>query len=647
MSALAASAWTFPAGRIGSDQLNAVVRAGTAVLLCTAVNATVVTASLWLSGPHLVLLTWFSCTIFIAACFAFSGKGLTGADRPALSDNALRRATAAAMLLAAPWAAVSVLFLGSIPHSSELVLVTVVAGMAAGGSVFLAPVYPAAIAYLATVLLPFAAKCFALLSIGYALAGILSLSFATFLLAVIAASARVSVERSEALRALTASTQRLHRRDEEVSTQNARFETALNSMTQGLCFFDGNERLIVCNEKYIELYGLDAARVKPGIALAEIVDMRRAAGTFPAMSKQDYLTWRDRVGRMREASETIYEMNNGRVYAIRYRPLANGAWVATTDDVTERQRLSEELAKNHKLLSERTSLLQVIIDNFPGGIGYYDKDLRVSVCNDKAKAYLDLPEQFFINGPPRYEDILRFNAQRGEYGPGDVEAHVAQRLAIVASRKPYRNDRRMRRDGTVLDIIGHPIEDGGFITTYMDVTERYQAEAKIAHLATHDALTGLPNRVLFRELLDAALKAARAGDRRVGLLMMDLDRFKEVNDTLGHPTGDKLLQQVANRLLLAVGTGGTVARLGGDEFAIVVHASDPMAEAQALARRIRDAIEAPFQLGGDEVCIGVSVGVALDILDAEALVKCADEALYKSKAEHGGRRVTDPIRVLH
>ena len=129
--------------------------------------------------------------------------------------------------------------------------------------------------------------------------------------------------------------------------------------------------------------------------------------------------------------------------------------------------------------------------------------------------------------------------------------------------------------------------------------------------------------------------------------MMDLDRFKEVNDTLGHPAGDKLLQQVANRLLLTVGTAGTVARLGGDEFAVVVHAPDPGPVSHTLSRGIRDAIAAPFELGDDVVCMGVSVGIALDILDPEALVKSADEALYMAKAKHGGRRLTDPIRSLH
>jgi hypothetical protein len=194
--------------------------------------------------------------------------------------------------------------------------------------------------------------------------------------------------------------------------------------------------------------------------------------------------------------------------------MADGAWVATTDDITERQQLTEELAEKHKLLEERTALLQAIVDNFPGGIGFYDKELRVVVCNDTAKAILDLPAHFFSHGPPRLEELLRFNALRGEYGPGDVEEHVRAKLALIVHQGCYRFE-RSRPDGTVLDVRGAPVENVGFLTTYMDITERYRAEARIGHMATHDALTGLPNRVLFRERLDKALADTAVSDARV------------------------------------------------------------------------------------------------------------------------------------
>jgi diguanylate cyclase (GGDEF)-like protein len=315
--------------------------------------------------------------------------------------------------------------------------------------------------------------------------------------------------------------------------------------------------------------------------------------------------------------------------------MADGGWVATTDDITERERLAAELASQHGLLQERTALLQAIIDNFPGGIGFYDRDLRVAVCNDKAKSILDLPERFFASGPPRLEDIVRFNAMRGEYGPGDVEEHVRSKLALIAEQGSYHFE-RSRPDGTVLDVRGVPVKDIGFLTTYMDITERYRAEAKIAHMATHDALTDLPNRVLFQERLAEALGAS--GQGAVALLMLDLNRFKDVNDIFGHPMGDRLLKAVADRLTRAVRSGDTVARLGGDEFAVVLKTSDAVAEARSIAERIQQALTQPFALDEHTLRIGTSIGIAiaLDHADAERLIKEADVALYRAKADGGG-----------
>ena len=411
-----------------------------------------------------------------------------------------------------------------------------------------------------TVLIPFTVKCFLMAEAGYGLLGLLALSYAGFLFAIIATTARLSVERSEALQALTRSTRELKERDEIISVQNLRFETALNNMTQGLCFFDGQERLIVCNKRYIEMYGLDPQRVQPDISLSEIVDMRYEAGACPKISRQEYLAWRSKVASSDRASESIHELRDGRVFSVSYRPMTHGAWVATTDDITERQRLSDQLAANHKLLTDRTALLQAIIYDFPGGIGYYDKDLRVALCNEKAKAMLDLPERLFANGPPRLEELLRFNAERGEYGSGEVEQLVADKLALIACRKPYHFE-RARPDGLVLDVRGTPVEGGGYITTHMDITERYRAEAKIAHMATHYSLTDLPNRALFRECLDAAVAGARDGKGGIAVLSLDLNKFKAVNDTLGHPVGDSLLKAVAERLTSCVRGDDLVARL--------------------------------------------------------------------------------------
>jgi diguanylate cyclase (GGDEF)-like protein len=506
------AAWKLPGvAQIGADQLSAVVRATTAALISGLVNAALVTVSFWSAVPPYALLAWFAFTASVSISFWLRRRVQRTYTAATLSRRAMARAVFSASLLALPWAILPSLYLGHLPHTTELVLITVSAGMAAGGSVLLAPVYPAALAYVAVVLLPFAVNCFALASAGYTLVGFLTLSYAAFLVAVIATTARLSVERTEALRALTQTTQLLRDRDALITTQNTRFETALNNMNQGLCFFDRNERLIVCNHRYIELYRLDPGRVQPGTLLSDILDMRVQAGTSPTSGKDDYLAWRDRVGQATVASDTIYKLNNGCIYAIHYRPMADGAWVATTDDITERQRLSEQLEQNHK---------------------------------------------------------------------------------------------------------------------------------KIAHMATHDALTGLPNRVLFRERLDEAVKAALAGDRGVAVMMLDLNRFKQVNDTLGHPVGDGLLIAVAERLVRCVREKDTVARLGGDEFGVVVHAVDPGVEAAGIAKRIQAALDAPFEIGDHSLCIGTSIGISrssAEANDSDLLIKQADVALYRAKAEGGDR----------
>jgi diguanylate cyclase (GGDEF)-like protein len=630
-------AWRVPGrDQIGADQLSAVVRATPAAMLSVLVNAVIVAVSLWPAAPYHEVLAWLVLAALIVGFYLRPATQRTG-TATSLSRRAMRKALTAASLSALPWALLSVRYLGALPHTSEMVLITVTAGMAGGGSVLLAPVYPAALAYMSVVLLPFALKCFTLAGAGYSLLGLLALSYAIFLAAVIATNARLSVERTEALRALTQTALQLQERDTLITTQNARFEIALSNMTQGLCFFDGDERLIVCNRRYIEMYRLDPSRLQPGIAFSDIVRMRYEAGTYPAMSPEDYQAWRKEMAAAGGPTSTMQKLKDGRVFILHYQPLAGGGWVATTDDVTEQQRLTEELEQNHKLLEERSALLQAIIDNFPGGISFYDKDLRVLLCNDKARAILGLPGSFFAGGPPRLEDILRFNARRGEYGAGATEEQVSARLARALDRTPYRFE-RVRPSGAVLDVRGAPIENGGFITTYMDITERYRAEAKIAHLATHDSLTGLPNRVLFRERLEQAISGARMGDGPVAVLMLDLNRFKHVNDTLGHPAGDSLLKAVGGRLAGCVRTGDVVARLGGDEFAIVLRASDPAAEAAEISRRIRAALTAPFDLDGNQVTIGTSIGIAVssaDAMDVDALIKRADVALYRAKAQGG------------
>ncbi|MEJ0047161.1 MAG: EAL domain-containing protein [Rhodospirillales bacterium] len=186
------------------------------------------------------------------------------------------------------------------------------------------------------------------------------------------------------------------------------------------------------------------------------------------------------------------------------------------------------------------------------------------------------------------------------------------------------------------DETGQPV---GSVGVAIDVTERRAAEARISHLAHHDPLTDLPNRSLFRIRLDEALARARRG-QAFAVLCLDLDHFKYVNDTLGHPIGDALLQAVTRRLRIAVRPTDTVARLGGDEFAIIQSDRARAADTTSLAARVIAAIAAPFDIEGHRIVIGTSIGISTapdDALDADELLRNADMALYSAKGEERGR----------
>jgi diguanylate cyclase (GGDEF)-like protein len=214
---------------------------------------------------------------------------------------------------------------------------------------------------------------------------------------------------------------------------------------------------------------------------------------------------------------------------------------------------------------------------------------------------------------------------------------MMSRAAIARSGEPHQSV-IVTGDGRTIAIQQHPMPDGGWVATHEDITERRRAEEKISFLARHDALTGLPNRSLLMERIGEARVGALRGTR-FAVLFLDLDRFKAVNDTLGHAVGDELLRSVAARLLAQVREGDTVARLGGDEFVVLQANLTNPAAAAVLSERIIKAVAAPYTIAGHEVAIGVSIGVDIatnDHASPDELLKNADMALYISKGEGRG-----------
>jgi diguanylate cyclase (GGDEF)-like protein len=190
----------------------------------------------------------------------------------------------------------------------------------------------------------------------------------------------------------------------------------------------------------------------------------------------------------------------------------------------------------------------------------------------------------------------------------------------------------------MIKITHEPMSDGGWVAIYEDITERHRAEEHIAHMARHDALTQLPNRMLLLEKMAEGLARVEATGDAMAVFYLDLDNFKGINDTLGHPIGDRLLGIIAERIRVSVREGDTIARLGGDEFAILQGYSSAEAAA-SLARRLVDVVSDPIEIDGQDINSGVSIGIALapnDGTTADHLMKCADLALYRAKAEGRG-----------
>ncbi len=219
------------------------------------------------------------------------------------------------------------------------------------------------------------------------------------------------------------------------------------------------------------------------------------------------------------------------------------------------------------------------------------------------------------------------------------ERAVAHKLDWSVECRIGRTDGAVRwicaRGKSTSDARGRPVRMFGSID---DITERKAGEHELERQALHDVLTGLPNRQLLHDRMASALVIATRNTQMCALLLLDLDHFKEVNDTLGHAAGDLLLQQIGPRLRTCLRDSDTIARLGGDEFAVVLHDANPT-QAEHVATKLLSALRVPFDIGDGVVAdVGASVGIAVSPLHAqtaESLLRCADVALYRAKRNHG------------
>lgn len=535
--------------------------------------------------------------------------------------------------------------------------------------------------------------------------------------------------------------------------QKLQLDAALENMPQGLCLFDAAQRLVVCNQQYADLYGLNEEQTRPGTTLREILQYRIAHGNVPD-NQDDYTN--DVINQVaaRIPSQSTSKLRDGRYISVTYQPLADGGWVGTHEDVTEARRREEsfqllfesnpvpmwvidwkslrfiavndaavtrygysreqflsmtalelrpaadrnrfgrflktqsgdqlvEAVTQHKAADG--SLIDVCI--YSRALTYAGRDARMAVIHDITKikmaednlrstqAFLDtvvenVPLPIIVKSAPIADEIAseyRFTLinRAAEQFLGLARDQIIGKCPHDVYAKDHadfvvKHDNEALQGEATVKVSEHAVERSGndtrivttrkvairdeqkrpkyLLTLLEDVTERSRANMRITYLAHNDSLTDLPNRATFVERFSEALDEASKSGEQFAVLCLDLDRFKEANDTYGHLIGDELLRETARRLQ-KVATGAFVARIGGDEFALIIKDGPQPASAEALGERVLAAFKDDFEVDGHRLQLGLSIGGAVypaDGADAKTLMANADAALYQAKAETRG-----------
>jgi len=418
----------------------------------------------------------------------------------------------------------------------------------------------------------------------------------------------------------------LVRQTQKIADKSNVLQLTLDNMAHGLVMVDRDLCLIVCNKRYAEIYGLPAELIRPGTPLRAIIEYRLANGS--GLRDPDFVESRLQQAARPDSFHTVTELSDGRMIAITHEAIPGLGSLAIHQDVTAEKRTEASLIAKSVELERANMRFDAALNNMTQGLSMYDAGHRLVVANRRfAEVYALTPEQMKPGTTAR--EILEHRIANGTYS-GVAPDEYIDRVFCESS------DIQHLPDGRTISIVRQWLPDGSVLTTHEDITDRRQNEAKVAFMAHHDLLTGLPNRTFFMEKIEEAGARLRRRGEAFTVFMLDLDRFKDVNDSLGHPAGDALLKEMATRLRSSLRETDVLARLGGDEFAILQPGERDQREAAImLAVRIIDLIAKPFDLDGRKVSVGTSIGIALapqDGLDPDELLKKADLALYRTKA---------------
>ena len=293
----------------------------------------------------------------------------------------------------------------------------------------------------------------------------------------------------------------------------------------------------------------------------------------------------------------------------------------TTRNITSRKLIENELVLSSQVLNSMNEAVVV------AGLDYRIRSVNPAFSAITGYSERQISDKYLIHLAYSRQQRDLFNGieqqlLRHKHWAGEIWIRNKARKAILV----------WLEINQVIDVKG---ETSHFVAVFTDITERKKAEEDLRFLASFDTLTGLPNRTLFQDRLNHAISQAHRSNNIVALLFLDLDRFKHINDSMGHHIGDLLLKAVAHRLQSAVREGDTVARLGGDEFTIILEGVAKTKAATLISEKVLKAFQAPFLLDDKSLTISTSIGISLypnDAEDVDSLIKFADTAMYHAKA---------------
>ena len=394
----------------------------------------------------------------------------------------------------------------------------------------------------------------------------------------------------------------------------SRLADALASSQEGVVVIDSHDRIALANEQAVNYLNVGADVLQPGTPVVEL---------------------RSALARSALAGRVL--AGGAKLPATGELHLADDHWLRFSESATRDQGIiivftDISLLKRQEANLRKINLrLDAALENMSQGLCLFDAQNRLEVVNRRFFEIFGLSREQIEPGAT-FSRILALSEARDSDGEVPTAEMLADQMECMTRNETTTHYYELG-DGRVIASVYSGTRNGGWVATFEDVTERRLAEAQIMHMARHDALTDLPNRSLFRNKMELAL----ARNEAFAVHFIDLDRFKTVNDTLGHPLGDAVLCAVTKRLQMAVRGTDTVARLGGDEFAIIQLTARPT-EATELAVQLIQMISEPFDISGNHVVIGASIGIAMaptDGSEPDQLLRNSDMALYRAKS--GGR----------